>query len=94
MVELRVGVRELKSHLSEYLRRLKAGETIIITEHGQPIGRLIPEGTVHETVQEKMQRLIDAGLAEWNGQKPPIQEPTIHNDSGVLASDVVVELRE
>ncbi len=30
MAEMRVGTRELKSKLSEYLRRVKAGETIII----------------------------------------------------------------
>lgn len=95
MVELSVGVRELKSHLSEYLRRLKAGETIIITERGRPIGRLIPEARLPEaTVQEKMQRLIDAGLVEWNGQTPPIEEPTVRNDSGVLASDLIVEMRQ
>ncbi|WP_374687443.1 type II toxin-antitoxin system Phd/YefM family antitoxin [Promineifilum sp.] len=40
----RVGIRELKSGLSEYLRRVKAGETIVITERGRPIGRIVPEG--------------------------------------------------
>jgi len=29
-----VGVRELKQHLSEYLRRAAAGETIRVTERG------------------------------------------------------------
>jgi prevent-host-death family protein len=86
-----VGVRELKSQLSKYLRRVKAGETVIITERGRPIGRIVPEP---ETLEERMQRLIDAGLAEWNGERPEIVEPTVVNESGILISDLVVELRE
>lgn len=87
----RVGIRELKAGLSEYLRRVKAGETIIITERGRPIGRIVPEGL---TLEEKLQRLIDAGLAEWNGQKPADFEPTAVNRSDILASDIVIEMRE
>jgi len=36
-----VGVRELRDHLSAYLERVKAGESLTITEHGRPIARLI-----------------------------------------------------
>ena len=36
-----VGVRDLRDHLSAYLERVKAGETITITEHGHPIARLV-----------------------------------------------------
>lgn len=91
MYEMTVGVRELKAQLSEYLRHVKAGETVIITERGRPIGRIVPEP---ETLEEKMQRLIDAGLAEWNGEKPEPFKPVEMNDSGILLSDIVVELRE
>jgi prevent-host-death family protein len=86
-----VGVRELKSQLSRYLRRVKTGETIIITDHGKPIARLVPEPL---TLEEKMQRLIDAGLAEWNGKKPEIVEPVVANTTSTLASDLVVEMRK
>lgn len=36
------AVSELKSHLSEYLKRVKAGAEILITDHGKPIARLVP----------------------------------------------------
>lgn len=36
-----VGVRDLRDHLSAYLERVKAGETITVTEHGRPIARLV-----------------------------------------------------
>jgi prevent-host-death family protein len=37
-----VGVRELKQHLSEYLDRAAAGETIRVTDRGQPKAILGP----------------------------------------------------
>jgi prevent-host-death family protein len=37
-----VGVRELKQHLSEYLERAAQGETIRVTDRGQPKAILGP----------------------------------------------------
>jgi len=37
-----VGVRELKAKLSEYLRRVEAGEVITVTEHGRPKAIISP----------------------------------------------------
>jgi len=35
-----VGVRELKNRLSEYLRLVKAGEEVLVTERGEVIAEL------------------------------------------------------
>ncbi|RIK14724.1 MAG: hypothetical protein DCC51_15505 [Anaerolineae bacterium] len=91
MSELSVGVRELKLQLSKYLHRVRAGETIIITDRGKPIGRIIPEAA---SLDEKIQQLLDAGLVEWNGVKPEVSEPAFANNSDILASDIVTEMRE
>ena len=37
-----VGVHEAKSHLSELLRRVAAGEEITITRRGHEVARLVP----------------------------------------------------
>ncbi len=66
MTELRVGTRELKNKLSEYLRRVKAGETVIVTEHGKSIGQIVP---IKPTAEERLRMLVDAGQVEWNGEK-------------------------
>jgi prevent-host-death family protein len=42
MVE--VGVHEAKTNLSRLLRRVAAGEEIIITSGGRPAARLVPIG--------------------------------------------------
>ncbi len=39
---MEVSIRELKSRLSEYLRKLKSGEEITVTAHGKPVARLLP----------------------------------------------------
>lgn len=36
-----VGVRELKQHLSEYLRRVAGGETIRVTDRGVPVAVIV-----------------------------------------------------
>jgi prevent-host-death family protein len=38
----RVGVRELRQNLSVYLRRVRNGEVLEVTERGQPVARLQP----------------------------------------------------
>jgi prevent-host-death family protein len=38
----RVTVAELKAKLSEHLRRVEAGETIIVVRHGTPVAVLSP----------------------------------------------------
>ncbi len=38
----RVGVRELRQDLSRYLRRVARGETLEVTDRGQPVALLAP----------------------------------------------------
>ncbi len=56
----RVGVRELRQNLSVYLRRVKEGETLEVTEHGQPIARLTPRPPESMSI---IDRLIAEGRA-------------------------------
>jgi prevent-host-death family protein len=37
-----VGIRELRQNLSVYVRRVKAGETLEVTEQNRPVARLTP----------------------------------------------------
>jgi prevent-host-death family protein len=38
----RMGIRELRDHLTATLRRVRAGETIEVTHHGAPVAILAP----------------------------------------------------
>jgi prevent-host-death family protein len=39
----RIGMHEAKTQLSKLVERAEAGEEIVITRHGQPAARLVPE---------------------------------------------------
>ena len=41
----RVGVRELRQNLSVYLRRVRRGEALEVTDRGQPVAVLQPIAT-------------------------------------------------
>lgn len=38
----KVSISQLKSRLSEYLKKVKAGEDVFVTERGKPIAKIIP----------------------------------------------------
>ncbi len=91
MSELTIGVRELKTHLSEYLRRVRNGQTIIITDHGKTVAQIIP---AEQSIETRLRALQEAGLLEWNGKKLPATKSAVINRSGKLMSDLVSEMRE
>lgn len=91
MNETRVGTRELKSRLSEYLRLVKAGQTVVVTERGKVIGHIMPAPL---TLEQRMKALADAGFLVWNGEKLKPHKPTVVNRSSKLVSDLVSEGRD
>jgi prevent-host-death family protein len=56
----RVGVRELRQNLSVYLDRVKAGERLEVTEHGQLVAELVPPAT---QPMSRLEQLIAEGKA-------------------------------
>lgn len=62
------GVREVRDHLSEYLRRVREGEQVVITDRGRPVAVLsaVSEGPATRSARAMVAR----GLASWGGGKP------------------------
>ena len=60
LVEQTVGVRELRQNLSIYLDRVKAGEALTVTEHGQAVAMLRPLPT---RTMSPLDRLVAEGRA-------------------------------
>ena len=52
-----VQASEAKTHLSQLLDEVERGETIIITRHGRPIARIVPEAS-------QRQQEIDQAMAD------------------------------
>jgi prevent-host-death family protein len=89
--EIVVGVRDLKARLSEYLRQVKQGHTVIVTDHGRPVGRLSP---IEQPIEERLKALQDAGMLAWNGQNLEPITPQAVNRGDRLVSDILVAMRE
>lgn len=79
MKELRIGVQEAKTHLSELLRQVAAGKVITITRHGRAIAEM------RSPVTEHPQRL-DALKDEWKDlDLEGIEEALIGEDPEIIA---------
>ena len=63
-----VGVRELKDHLSEYLRKVQAGERVVVTDRGRPVASIAAAGEKDSTAGAW--ELVLQGRANWSGGKP------------------------
>ena len=90
MSEMNVGIRELKSHLSEYLRRVRGGETVVITDRGQPVGRIVP---ATQTLEERIEAMVQAGLILWSGKKLEPMTPIARARGERTVADLLVEDR-
>ena len=90
-METTVGIRAFKARLSEYMQQVKNGQSILITEHGKPVGRILPVAT---SLEDRIEELRKAGLVEWSGKKLRDIKPPAKNLGDKLVSDIVVELRE
>ncbi|MFN3476951.1 MAG: type II toxin-antitoxin system Phd/YefM family antitoxin [Candidatus Methylomirabilales bacterium] len=89
-MEVKIGIRELRAQLSRYLDQVKQGAVIVITEHGRPIARIVPEGQPH---QIKMQELLAGGVLAWSGRplRPAAPAALIHGRRTV--ADLLLEDR-
>lgn len=58
-------VRELKAHLSEYLRRAVAGEDVVVTLRGKPVVRLAPVTAVKVPEELEKEALARLDAAPW-----------------------------
>lgn len=63
------GIRELKNKLSRYIRRIEAGERVLVTAHGRVVAELAPPraGAV-AALPGRLEELIAAGVVH-----PPVE---------------------
>jgi len=91
MTQTTVGIRDLKARLSSYMRQVKDGATLVITERGKPIGRIVP---VSLSVETRLRELIQAGLVAWSGRKLMPMDPVARTRGRRTVADLLLEDRE
>ena len=89
-----VGIKELKNRLTQYLRRIKQGEEVIVTERGKPIALLQPIQAAehHTSLEARLARLAALGLVTLPTHKP-LKRVRLVKVSGPPISQTILEDR-
>lgn len=84
---MEVGIRELRADLSRYLKRVREGEEIVVTDRGKPIARISPTNG-----RSRIDELIAAGILTPPTNRGPRTVPKPVKIKGGI-SDLVDEQR-
>jgi prevent-host-death family protein len=89
----RVGVRELRQNLSVYLERVKAGETLEVTERGEPVARLGPRAPRPGSIIDQM--IADGRItpATLRPRDIPPPQPNLDPAQKTL-TEILLEMRD
>jgi prevent-host-death family protein len=90
MGQTTASIRELKSRLSEFLRLIRKGESVVITDRGVPIGRIVPIGV---DINQRVAAMCEAGLAQWNGRRLRRRKPVAAVRGSRTVAQILVEDR-
>jgi prevent-host-death family protein len=86
----RVGVRELRQNLSVYLRKVKRGQALEVTERGKTVARLVPPSTGDEWLD----RMIMAGKIRPPRNPGPLPTPVKLPPGAKPLSEILQEMRD
>jgi prevent-host-death family protein len=65
---MEAGIRELKDNLSRYIRRIEAGERIVVTAHGRIVAELVPPAAGRHGRISQFDLLVASGVIT-----PPVE---------------------
>ncbi len=89
-----VGIRELKNNLSEYIRRVRAGETVLVTDRGEIVAELSAPGTSKSdpSVPPGLVALVRRGLATvGSAASPDLYQPLPRKRRGKLTATQLLD---
>ncbi len=64
-----IGSRELKTRLGTYLREVREGATLIVTERGEPVAEIRPLPTGGKTGKARLDELVARGTLTRESRK-------------------------
>lgn len=90
MREQSIGIRELKARLSQCVRDVKRGATIVVTEHGRRVARLVPDTG---SIDERLSALKESGSILWSGRRLSRRGAAVRTKKKPTVADILVENR-
>ncbi len=59
---METGIRELKNNLSQYIRRIEAGERVVVTAHGRVVAELVRPSADSQGRTSQIEQMIASGV--------------------------------
>jgi prevent-host-death family protein len=91
MSQVTVGIRELKSRLSSYVRQVKSGASLTITEHGKPVGQMVP---IRPSLEARLRQLAESQVVAWSGQRLTPKVPKVELRGRKTVAEMLLDDRE
>ena len=85
MRERSVGIQELEANLNGCLEEVQSGTTLLLTDGGRRVARLIPEPGASETT--------DGAAIAWSGRRLKKRMPKARLRGGASMTDIIRENR-
>ncbi len=86
---MQASIRELKAHLSEYIRQVEAGGTVTVSIHNRPVAQIVPLPR-HDDLSDLAKQ---PGIS-WNGGKPTgLPRGEVMTEGAALADWVIEDRR-
>lgn len=75
-----VGLRELKNRLSRYIRDVRSGHTVTVTDRGHVVAEIRPPGDVSPgtAIDPALARLVNRNLLILGAPNDPTLYPRLH----------------
>lgn len=89
----KVSVSKLKDQLSAYLKKVKAGQTVVVTDRNKPVAQLTPVVRT-ESDDERIARLVEQGVVTPPRLPPLSLEEIIRRRPVVPGAGVLEALLE
>ena len=64
-----IGAFEAKTHLSQLLEKVAAGEKFVITRHGKPVAKLVPVDEKDEPLRLRREEAVKRLKTVGNGNR-------------------------
>ena len=89
-----VGIREAKTHLSKYLKMVRQGQEVVLTDRGRPVGKIVPFPASELSLEERLLRLAEQGVLGREPSRASAGLPPLVRISRGIAQQYLQEDRE
>ncbi|MBN2108577.1 MAG: type II toxin-antitoxin system prevent-host-death family antitoxin [Deltaproteobacteria bacterium] len=88
---MQVGLREANMHFSKYIKLVKKGREIVLTERGVPIAAIRPVAPKEDTMEDRLNALEENGILKRGSGQLTLPKPVVL--PGKAVSSLIIDER-